>query len=491
MATDTLQLIPDPILLLSRDLKQSVSTLSDREARYLVDTYYIIQDDRKREFSQVRELSTNQEPHEVILWLAKNSKRFESNIKNALFAYADSRPIGKWAMGIYGIGPVISAGLAAYIDMDATPKFSSLQRFAGLDPSCTWEKGEKRPWNAGLKTLCVRPDQRVTTKRGHVPISDVMVGDEVLTHRGYWRKVQCVYTNLYEGKLYGLRASNSGNQVAWLTAGHPVYAAPVETWASGRTHKPNECTRQPFGWHAVENVSPRWQLLRPVVERVRADIPSLKLVGVEEGALVAAAGRWPGVPHPLANRVRKEIELTADALHEEGNGACRVHVNERSDVTPAARTTLITDYSGPVYNLEVEEDHSYVVEGYAIHNCWKIGESFVKQSNRPADIYGKVYQEWKLEYIRRNEAGMYAGQAAEILQKKSFSRDTVAKSYYERGLLPPDHVHSRAKRKATVLFLSHWWEVAYNYHFGGPPPFKPWVIDLGGHKDYIPPPNFP
>ena len=26
--------------------------------------------------------------------------------------------------------------------------------FAGLDPTVTWGKGEKRPWNASLKTLC-------------------------------------------------------------------------------------------------------------------------------------------------------------------------------------------------------------------------------------------------------------------------------------------------------------------------------------------------
>ena len=27
-------------------------------------------------------------------------------------------------------------------------------RFAGLDPTVTWGKGQKRPWNARLKTLC-------------------------------------------------------------------------------------------------------------------------------------------------------------------------------------------------------------------------------------------------------------------------------------------------------------------------------------------------
>jgi hypothetical protein len=55
---------------------------------------------------------------------------------------------------IVGIGPVISAGLAAHIDVTRSNTVGHIWRFAGLDPTVEWKKGEKRPWNASLKCLC-------------------------------------------------------------------------------------------------------------------------------------------------------------------------------------------------------------------------------------------------------------------------------------------------------------------------------------------------
>jgi Transposase IS116/IS110/IS902 family len=54
---------------------------------------------------------------------------------------------------IFGIGPVLAAGLAAYIDITRTPSVSALWSLAGLNPNAVWQKGEKRPWNAQLKVL--------------------------------------------------------------------------------------------------------------------------------------------------------------------------------------------------------------------------------------------------------------------------------------------------------------------------------------------------
>jgi hypothetical protein len=48
---------------------------------------------------------------------------------------------------------VITAGLAAYIDLARTPSVSGLWSLAGLNPTARWEKGQKRPWNAQLKVL--------------------------------------------------------------------------------------------------------------------------------------------------------------------------------------------------------------------------------------------------------------------------------------------------------------------------------------------------
>ena len=84
----------EPILRLSKDLKDASKILSPSEARYLVDSYYQRQDARIRADAQVR-IMTGEEPHEVISWLAENERRLESQIRRALDAYGDADPLGR------------------------------------------------------------------------------------------------------------------------------------------------------------------------------------------------------------------------------------------------------------------------------------------------------------------------------------------------------------------------------------------------------------
>lgn len=122
--------------------------------------------------------------------------------------------------------------------------------------------------------------------------------------------------------------------------------------------------------------------------------------------------------------------------------------------------------------------------------CWKIGESFVKVSGRDNDIYGKVYLERKAQEQERNERGEYADQAAAKLARFNIGRDTDAYAYYSQGKLPPAHIHARAKRYAVKLFLSHYHHVAWETQMGEPP-VKPYIIEHGGHIDFVAPPNWP
>lgn len=143
----------EAVTRLSRDLKKAAQTLSPDEARYLVDAYYQMQGDRIRSANQVRALTASEEPHQTLAWLADNAGVLERSIKGALDAYSSASVLGRWAKSICGIGPVIAAGLLAHIDITKAPTAGHIWRFAGLDPTVTWEKGHKRPWNASLKTL--------------------------------------------------------------------------------------------------------------------------------------------------------------------------------------------------------------------------------------------------------------------------------------------------------------------------------------------------
>lgn len=141
---------------LKRDIRNAGTTLSKEEARYLVDLYYQMQEYRKASDNQVRQLQKedNKEPHETLAFFANNFRTLERNIKSVLQVYAESKPIGQWMLSICGIGPVISAGLMANIDITKVQTAGQIQAFAGLDPTREWHKGEKRPYNARLKTLC-------------------------------------------------------------------------------------------------------------------------------------------------------------------------------------------------------------------------------------------------------------------------------------------------------------------------------------------------
>ena len=137
---------PGSIRPLSRDLVKAAPTLSLAEVRHLVTAYY--------EIHQNRAAAEPTQPHSVVAWLRDQNGALEQEIRNALDAWTEAVPAAAWAKGIAGIGPVISAGLAAHIDIAQCPTVGRIWRFAGLDPTVQWLPNTKRPWNAALKSLC-------------------------------------------------------------------------------------------------------------------------------------------------------------------------------------------------------------------------------------------------------------------------------------------------------------------------------------------------
>ena len=98
--------------------------------------------------------------------LAGQAVATEKEIDRALDAWAATVPAANWAKGIAGINPAMAAGLAAHIDIEIAPTVGSIWRFAGLDPSVVWKRGERRPWNPGLKTVCLRIGHAFATSAG-------------------------------------------------------------------------------------------------------------------------------------------------------------------------------------------------------------------------------------------------------------------------------------------------------------------------------------
>ncbi len=146
------------IAKLHKDIKNFVLGMTKTECRTLVDFYYNFQKTRIRSQLQItahaKALDTQSE--EVLAWILKNANSLENQVKKILDVYTNNHDITLWMKSICGIGPVISAGFFSTIELDKTHNVGSIWKFAGLAPGVKWEKGEVRPWNARLKTLCYK-----------------------------------------------------------------------------------------------------------------------------------------------------------------------------------------------------------------------------------------------------------------------------------------------------------------------------------------------
>lgn len=136
-----------------KDIKAASQHLGRNEIRYLVSAYYQVQEYRKAAANMALSLGKDEKPCELVSWLAASQERIEKDIQISLDVYARNDPTGAWALKVHGIGPVITAGLLAHIDIERAPTVGHIWSFGGWNPDQVWKKGEKRPWNADLKVL--------------------------------------------------------------------------------------------------------------------------------------------------------------------------------------------------------------------------------------------------------------------------------------------------------------------------------------------------
>jgi hypothetical protein len=541
--------------------------------------------------------------------------------------------VSRWAKAQVGIGPVLAAGLAAYIDITRTPTVSALWSLAGLNPTAVWGKGEKRPWNAQLKTLCCLPGTMITTRRGYIPLEEVTTEDEVLTHTGRYRRVTATLSRDYSGPVVGLRARGNGNEALWITPEHPIYAQTLpKLWyhdqERGRRYK--KIGTAPFAWYQAQALERGDVVALPTVPQdhtaLALTVDTEGTIAAEDGGLLAR-GRWAGVAAPRAVAVPARVSVTPAlarlaglyateghvsgnhlgfSFHERetdlqafvchtmhdifglqpsfqhnvlnhcvqlmfhsrplartfaglfGRGSADAHlpqawlssspdiahallqglldgdgdhappqqrfttvspqlayqardlwrrlgygaavhresqgqayrVNRLAMVGGTLGAVILDEYSGPVYNLEVEDDESYVAQGIAVHNCWKIGDSFCKFHNHPGCVYGQYYAARKQLEVERNAAGRFRDQAEKTLANRAL-KDKATRAIYEAGQLPAGRLELRARRVAVKLFLSHYWEVAYCEHYRERPRTAYILMkEPEVHRHYLAPPGY-
>lgn len=161
---------------LLRELKTGSKTLSREEFRILVLTFYDAQENRKRSRNQIRAMS---DTRPILLpTIANFNEDMEAQIEKILAWYVQNDPLGAWCIAQRGVSTKYAANLLAHIRFETYRKIrtdeglvimkddngnevtervqtpSRVWAFAGLDPTRKMEKGQRRPWNARLKTVC-------------------------------------------------------------------------------------------------------------------------------------------------------------------------------------------------------------------------------------------------------------------------------------------------------------------------------------------------
>ena len=146
---------PLPLLRgrLNRAMLDATSDLSLPQIRGLVDSYYQIQEIRKAGGNQRRAVAQGKDAHPLVDYVVEQLLALEKDIQRMMAVATDAHVPTRWARSFIGVGPVLAAGLLAHIDITIAKTPSAVWRFAGYDPTVTWEKGQRRPWNARLKVL--------------------------------------------------------------------------------------------------------------------------------------------------------------------------------------------------------------------------------------------------------------------------------------------------------------------------------------------------
>ena len=292
----------ESILRPSRDALKAAATLGDAESRFLVDAFYQLQEYRKASGNQIRSLEQQADvgpgQHMTLDWLNIQMDTMESQIKRALDVYSANHLVGPWLRGIYGIGPVIAAGLMAHLAVEpwkcknpklgtklkesdehsrrvlscppgspCTPECGRVKietsgawwRYAGLDPTLEWKAKEKRPWNAKLKTLCWKIGQSFMKFHNHE---------------------DCYYGHVYaQRKLYEITRNDAGGNAEAAKLG------------ATRVSKSTEA----FKHYSAGRIPPG-----QIDARARRYAVKLFLSHLHEVWYKAHFGKAPPLPYPIA-----------------------------------------------------------------------------------------------------------------------------------------------------------------------------------------------
>ncbi len=169
---------------------------------------------------------------------------------------------------------------------------------------------------------CMPPDQEVLTADGYRPISEIKIGDLVVTHRNRLRPVLHKFERETEEPLYIIRPKKVGYDDLRITGDHKVYVVRSE-WVNKHRSRDGLRLQHEPDWIPAKEIKP-------------GDYVAIVYNGEER-------------------IINSKYYFEYDSLKW-------VPIDE----------IAIEDYSGTVLDIEVEEDHSFISASIVVSNCFVI-----------------------------------------------------------------------------------------------------------------------
>jgi ribonucleotide reductase alpha subunit/intein/homing endonuclease len=210
----------------------------------------------------------------------------------------------------------------------------------------------------GQLAACFTPEMRVITEHGLKRIADLQPGDRVLTHRGRYQPVLQTSRRFYRGPLRIIKVRRIGQRIE-ATPEHPFLTP--RGWVMAADLRPGD--RVAIGFPKGILPTPSFDLAETLSEE-DLEVQSTPTTYVTPNAREAAQIIMP----PLRSRrlIEKAFGIHLPDAGVSNNGVLR----DEEHVYFEIENINEIYYEGYVYNCEVEEDHTYVVEGVVVHNCF-------------------------------------------------------------------------------------------------------------------------
>jgi len=414
---------------MSRDLREAAATMGKREARYLVDTYYTIQEDRMRAGSQLAQLGKSGEPNEILEFFSNQTERLEKMIKSALDKFSDSEPDGNWMRKITGVGPVIAAGLISNIDITRAPTVGHIWRYAGLDPTNEWLGTAK----------AVALVNEVMGAENKKVIEEVLSGEKKVTPEHLEevaKRLDRTVEDIVQDILLA-KPKLTDNFLDHLIAGKVTAAALKMALVANK----------PTPEHLAE-----------ISKRINRKVESIKKIatiekGKGKGTITTASLKAALAKRPWNARLKT-------LCYKLGESFVKVQ-NLDSDI-----------YGGIFRDRKTLEWERNLNGNFSQQAIEILAE---KNFNKTTDAY-KWYSG---KYTMEQALGFLASETTPPTMPKAGADDGPTVQ-----MLPPAHIHARSRRYAVKLFLSHLHGHMYFQEYGEEPPL-PYPIAFLDHAHMI------